>query len=1019
MKIDNLLKYYIECIEIESLEEMSFPSFKMDEAFIRFPQSNEWSAQENSVLELNAPQRMRNTLALGGGTSALYYGWPIYARPAVTKNGNPYCWIEPVFILKVEFHPDGHSYELTLLREWPKVNDRILKRFAQTIEERIQLVESLGLSSAENLVAGGLISHWNRLVELFPNLQLAESIQVTNLSSADLSGLQQEGFYNQALLLTSSAPRYSRGLLRELRSLSEPANLTNIANTSLQRLVGLESKDRTAPQKQYDVLQITPLNRSQRQATTRALDNRLSVITGPPGTGKSQVVLNILANAFEKNQTVLFTSKNNKAVDVVCERVFDLLNFPINLRLGAKTADRDYTTEFLDLLDKVLSGGDKDAIVTSYNRAKQQFDQTRTKYFAAVKTLDEIVSVRNNIDELDKASEHYEKTLDPSILERAKKIQSRKSDALTEAEYEFKKLQSGKVPFSYRFVGLFSKVFPFKRLHHLCEEIRSLIDGMLALPQEIEPRLDVYSHFLANARPICEFIELQGKLSKLRKQLSAFDINKTSESIDKLEKEFVEKCRTYIECLGRHRMINLTAEQRTDLTNYYAVVRQLSGEYPGATSYAKLKQQQERLFKRISKVLPVWSVTNLSAGGHFPFSPSVFDLVIIDEASQSDIASAIPLLYRAKQAIIIGDPQQLKHISSIARSQDNQLLERYGLLGEDNLRFSYSTQSLYHCSRGAVDQDTVTLLNEHYRSHFSIIEFSNREWYDGNLEIRTNYDNLFFPPDGREHIEWLNIVGQTERPGNTSALNVPEANKVLDVLDELFNLYKDEKPTMGIVTPFAAQKQYIIEALSKKYDEQLIRSHFLLANTAHQFQGDERDMVIFSPVISRGAATTTIGFLRSTSNLFNVSITRARSILWVVGDRQACVSAGIPYLKNFVEYIFNKRYKNIDLPRSEFESPNEKRLYEVLKSMGYEPKAQHPVGPYWVDIALQADGKKLAIEVDGERWHTTLTGERLERDIVRDRNLRIMGWDVLRFWVHELKYDLDNCIKSIESRLKP
>lgn len=140
------------------------------------------------------------------------------------------------------------------------------------------------------------------------------------------------------------------------------------------------------------------------------------------------------------------------------------------------------------------------------------------------------------------------------------------------------------------------------------------------------------------------------------------------------------------------------------------------------------------------------SFSNLSIGGHFPLKPRIFDLLIIDEASQSDIASAIPLLFRAKNAVIIGDPQQLKHIPSISRAQDNRLMQKYDLIKDDYLRFSYSIQSLYHWARGIVSNDCVTLLNEHYRSHHSIIEFSNREWYNGYLDIRTNYDNLLYPP---------------------------------------------------------------------------------------------------------------------------------------------------------------------------------------------------------------------------------------------------------------------------------
>ena len=578
--------------------------------------------------------------------------------------------------------------------------------------------------------------------------------------------------------------------------------------------------------------------------------------------------------------------------------------------------------------------------------------------------------------------------------------------------------RENKIPFFCKLVSIFSKSYPYKKIHKYCMEINDLIGNSIDYPLQINENLETsfYSNYLNKVSDIYDYIRINNHLLYLRKKLNNIDINELSNQIEQFENKYIDSCRKYLESLGRHRILELSADDRKSLTNYYAVVRQLSGEYPGNKAYAKLKQQQENLFRKISKILPVWSVTNLSAAGHFPFQENIFDLVVIDEASQSDISSSIPLLFRAKKAVIIGDPQQLRHISTINKTLNNRLMQKYNLLSEDNLRFSYSIQSLYHCGRGAVGADEVTLLNEHYRSHFSIIEFSNREWYDGHLDIRTNYDNLIFPPDGHEHIEWANVVGYTFKPHGTSALNETEANKVLKLLDVLLKMYEEHMPSFGIVTPFSAQKNYIIQRLSEKYDEDTIKKHILLANTAHQFQGDERDIVIFSPVISRNASESSIGFLRSTSNLFNVSITRARSILWVVGDRNVCINAGIPYLKNFVEYIDHKKYKNIDYPIGSFESPWEKRLFETLKYEGFEPIRQYQIGPYFVDIALKIDKQKLAIEVDGKYWHSSMSGERLERDLVRDRNIRKMGWDLMRFWVHDLKYNLDSCLTRIRSK---
>jgi len=1014
--LENLLKYYTECIEIESLEKFSFPSFKLDKTFINLPIHSEWSIHNDTILTVTPPVDFRRAMAFGSSVNSLYYGWPIYAHPNITQHGNPYAWIEPVFLLKIDFEKENINYNLSLLKEWPKVNDKILKRYAQTFEERIQILNILGLSEAEFLPKNGLKKYWDNFLNLYPNIAMIEDINTENITSTNFDDIQTEGFYNRAIIIISRPPRYSYHLLRELRLLKETQNINKITSTSLGTLISTETR---TSDNRFPLTQISPLNRSQRQATTKAFTNNFSVITGPPGTGKSQVVLNILVNAFEKNLSVLFTSKNNKAVDVVCERILDLINFPINLRLGARTTDRDYTMEFLDLLDTVLSGGDRDSILTEYQRNKVQFEKSRDEYLNLLCKLDEIVSSRNEIDKLDQIIEQYQNKIHKSILSKIQKITYKESNIIELAIAELSIVQSERWPFFYKLFGLFSKTYPYKKLHNLCIATNKLIGNIFKLPEEVTTNIKTYSNYLEKIPDIYEYIRIHTKITKLREKVDYTDINTLSESVENSEKAFINASIRYIQALGRYRVLNLTKEERKTLTNYYSVVRQLVGDYPGNKAYARLKEQQEKLFRKVSKILPVWSVTNLSAGGHFPLGNNIFDIVVIDEASQSDIASAIPLLFRAKNAVIIGDPQQLKHISSIGGPQDNRLMQKYNLLRNDYFRFSYSNQSLYTCSRGTVSKDDIILLNEHYRSHFSIIQFSNREWYDGNLDIRTNYDNLFYPPKGRKHIEWIDIKGNTIKPRGRSAFNKNEAIRVLEVLEEIFEIYKDQQPSVGIVTPFTAQKDYLNDKLIEQYNEDFIRKHFLLANTAHQFQGDERDIVIFSPVISRGVNnnSTTVGFLRTTSNLFNVSITRAKSILWVVGDKERCINAGIKFLKDFVEYIEHERYKNIDLPYKGFQSPWEKRLFEVLVSEGFEPKSQYPTGPYFIDIALFKNGTRLAIEVDGKFWHSTLTGGRLERDVVRDRNLRRMGWKVVRFWVHDLKYDMENCLKIIKEKV--
>ena len=1017
--LKNLIKYYTEIVERDTLEKVSFPSFKQGEDFVCISNnlSQEYSTLDKSI-KLKRETKFFRKLTLTSNASSVYYGWPVYARMATAKSGNQYSWIEPIFLLKGEYSSTDST--ITLIKEYPKINDSILSRLTDTIEEKLQMVEQLGINELEELDENGLISIWEKFISLFPDLVQAESIGKSDLVKRDFNDINREGVYNSSTLFLASAPRYSRALLRELRLLNDSSTLSKAKDTSLEAVLFSKNEKRKSSSK---ISQIAQLNKSQRDAVTNAFSNNLSVITGPPGTGKSQVVLNILSTAFETGKSVLFSSKNNKAVDVVCERILEKIKFPVNLRLGSKTADRDYTTEFLDLLDSVLAGNvNKDEIFSRYTMDKNIHERIKKKYYSITNTLEKTAETRNKINQLDKDIGKLEKVISKKNITKLKKLKYKKSTNLKTANNEYDKLKhKHKWPLSKKIVGFFSIQSVYNDLHEYCVELNTIIGNVGSLPKETDDKIDRYGKFLKSFPTLHKFIDLYNKIQKESKKIPAHNLKKLRNKIKETEKEFIQSSIDYIESLGKYRISILTQNEREALTSYHSLMRQLSGAFPGNQAYAKLKKQQAAVFKKVIKILPVWSVTNLSAGNQFPIEANLFDLLVIDEASQSDIASALPMLYRSKNTVIIGDPQQLTHIASIGNNENNLLMNKYNLIDEQFLRFSYRDQSLFGCARGSVGEDNVTLLNEHYRSHFSIIEFSNQEWYGGNLEINTNYDNLFFPPEGRNFLEWINVKGNTIRPNNRSALNKIEGEKVLALLRNFHQIYSDQgmTPSIGIVTPFNAQAKFFRDSIVEEYDESTIRDNILIADTAHKFQGDERDIIIFSPVISKGVHNNsgTINFLQRTSNLFNVAVTRARSILWIVGDKSKCIDSGVSYLQNFVEWVEEKKFENIDLPYDGFQSPWEKKLFEVLTTKGFSPTKQEPAGPYFIDIALETDECKLAIEVDGAYWHKDMNGNRLEKDLIRDSNLEVMGWKVLRFWVHDLKYYMSDCVKKINKEI--
>jgi very-short-patch-repair endonuclease len=270
-------------------------------------------------------------------------------------------------------------------------------------------------------------------------------------------------------------------------------------------------------------------------------------------------------------------------------------------------------------------------------------------------------------------------------------------------------------------------------------------------------------------------------------------------------------------------------------------------------------------------------------------------------------------------------------------------------------------------------------------------------------------------------------------PAGSGAINSQEVTAVHKYIKDLL-LTRGYEGTVGVVTPFRKQANRIREIIESDAQLQpVINRANLLIDTVHAFQGDERDIIVFSPVISNGISTNAIGFLSSQGNLFNVAITRARSHLVIVGDQEYCRNSDVKYLSAFVKYYEEfKKSKSIattniiELPAAHpLKSDPRVSIWEVdfyaaLRAVGLSPIPQYSEDKYSLDFALfREDGAKLDIEVDGEMYHKSWTGQRLRSDIIRNQTLIELGWHVKRFWVYQLKEDMEKCVNEIADWAKP
>ena len=212
--------------------------------------------------------------------------------------------------------------------------------------------------------------------------------------------------------------------------------------------------------------------------------------------------------------------------------------------------------------------------------------------------------------------------------------------------------------------------------------------------------------------------------------------------------------------------------------------------------------------------------------------------------------------------------------------------------------------------------------------------------------------------------------------------------------------------SFGVVTFFREQKERIFDKVNSSKELKEIN---VSVGTVHAFQGDEKDIMILSTVVSQGVSDRTLNWIKGTTQLLNVAVTRGKSSLIVVGDREKCISSG-GILKNFVEYVESSKYKKL-----QFDSPVEEKLYKELKKAGVKVMPQFWTKvlrnkSYRLDFAMFVNGKKFDIEIDGDMAHSSIA----DYDILRDTHMRIEGWCVRRFTANEVNNNLEKVVEEIK-----
>jgi very-short-patch-repair endonuclease len=428
-------------------------------------------------------------------------------------------------------------------------------------------------------------------------------------------------------------------------------------------------------------------------------------------------------------------------------------------------------------------------------------------------------------------------------------------------------------------------------------------------------------------------------------------------------------------------------------------------------------KELKRHFPLILRPFPLWSVSNLSARSALPLVPALFDLVVVDEASQCDIPSVVPLLARSKRAVFAGDPMQLRHVSTLDAVVDQSLLEQHGLTDAQVQRFTYRVNSAFDLAHdnASVPDSARVRLDLHFRSHSLIADYCNEAFYEKTLHVVTVTERLNIPRGVQPGIHWTHVPGRLE-PGPTGAWCADEVEAVRNELSRLAE--GGFRGSVGVVTPFRHQMIRLKDALeaSDALPREFVERTRLQIDTAYGFQGGERDLIIFSlcggPELPAGGQL----FFNKEPNQFNVAVSRARAVLHIVGNQEWALNCGFSYIEKLARRTLPNAGAKRPARPEPYQSPWEKILAEALQQAGVTVIPQYPIAGRFLDLGILSP-RKVDVEVDGESVHRTAGGGRKDDDYWRDLQLQSLGWRVCRFWVYELREDLPKCVARLSKLL--
>jgi very-short-patch-repair endonuclease len=413
--------------------------------------------------------------------------------------------------------------------------------------------------------------------------------------------------------------------------------------------------------------------------------------------------------------------------------------------------------------------------------------------------------------------------------------------------------------------------------------------------------------------------------------------------------------------------------------------------------------------------IPCWIMPSWRVAEQLPGELGSFDLVVMDEASQSDIREVTTLL-RGRKVLVVGDDKQVSPTAAFIDDAKIQRLEHGFLKGQHFKTLLLPGSSLYDLAK-VMFPDKLVMLKEHFRCVEPIIRFSMQFYPEPLIPLRvpTAHERLdpplvdIYVPDGRR---------------DRSKINPREARVIVDeikalVEDETLSRVKgqDHYRTIGVISLIgAAQAALINRMLIEELGEEVMLRHRVVCGDSATLQGNERDVVFLSMVadpVMKQAQTATHFEQR-----FNVALSRARDRLVLVrsvnDDQLNPNDLKAKVVRHFREPMAGAAQPAGDL-EERCESAFEREVFRRLTARGYRVMPQVGSLGYRIDLVVEGrDDRRLAVECDGDKYHGA---ERWADDMRRQRILERVGWRFWRCWASSFTLDPDTCMDDLFATL--